>query len=264
LFPIGDENRSTVRPYVNYALLITNIVVFFFFYLGGAQVLWNAIVEYGTIPSYILKGERLWTLVTSMFMHADPVHLLGNMAYLWVFGDNIEGSIGHGKYLLFYLLGGLAASFAHIASTLVALPLSGVAGFDPLGIPSVGASGAISAILGAYLLLFPRARIRTLIIRFFITIVRVPAMYYLGFWFLYQLLLGVVSITGLSFASIAFWAHIGGFVFGVLTVKLFNVKPRVQPRATPRQILRMRRCPYCGYENAPTGFYCANCGSRIR
>jgi membrane associated rhomboid family serine protease len=264
MFPIGDENRSPIRPYVNYVLLIANIVVFVFFYLGGDDVLWIAIVEYGTIPSFILRGERLWTLITSMFMHADPIHLLGNMAYLWVFGDNIEGSIGHVKYLLFYLLGGLIASFAHIASTLIALPMSGVTGFDPLDIPSVGASGAVSAILGAYLLLFPRARIRTLIIRFFVTITRVPAMYYLGFWFLYQLLLGVVSITGLSFASIAFWAHIGGFVFGVVTMKLLHVKPQVKPRAMPRQLLRMRRCPYCGYENAPTGFYCASCGSRIR
>ena len=97
MFPIGDENRSTVRPYINYALLLANIAVFFFFYLGGDDVLWRAIVEYGTIPSFILRGDRLWTLITSMFMHADPIHLLGNMAYLWVFGDNIEGSIGHGK-----------------------------------------------------------------------------------------------------------------------------------------------------------------------
>jgi len=142
LFPISDENRATRRPYVNYGLLLINTVVFLYFLLQGTGTLITGIESFGVTPSYILNGERLWTLLTSMFMHADIMHLFGNMLYLWVFGDNIEDALGHTKYLVFYLLGGLAATFAHIASLFVMLPSFGDVGFD---IPSVGASGAISA-----------------------------------------------------------------------------------------------------------------------
>ena len=177
------------------------------------RVLENGIWEFGTIPRDVMQGENLWTLITSMFMHADVMHLVGNMIYLWVFGDNIEDALGHTKYIVFYILGGLAASFAHIASLFAALPsfAYGV-GF---GIPSVGASGAISAVLGAYMLLYPRARIRTLVFYFLIQIITVPALYYLGFWFLYQLMMGFFSLTLLS-SGVAFWAHIGGFIVGLI------------------------------------------------
>lgn len=222
LFPIHDENRPERKPYVNYGLLLINIVVFFYFFLQGTRMLIDGIIYFGAIPSYIVNGERLWTLLTSMFMHADIMHLLGNMLYLWVFGDNIEDALGHTKYLVFYLLGGLAATFTHIASLFVTLPSFGYIGFN---IPSVGASGAISAVLGAYLLLYPRAKIRTLIFYIFIHIITVPAIYYLGFWFIYQLMMGVFSMTGLS-SGVAFWAHIGGFAAGLLAVKVFGIKPR--------------------------------------
>jgi len=170
-------------------------------------------------------------------MHADILHILGNMLYLWVFGDNIEDALGHSKYLIFYLSGGLAATFAHIASVLFTLPsLEYYGGVASLMTPSVGASGAISAVLGSYLLLYPRARIRTLIFTIFIQIVRIPAYYYLGFWFLYQLLLGVITLTGVS-SGVAFWAHIGGFVAGLLIIKPLGarVKPRrpTPPREKP-------------------------------
>jgi membrane associated rhomboid family serine protease len=218
VFPIHDENRPRKKPYVNYALLLINVVIFFFFYLQDINNLSDGIISLGAIPSYILRGERVWTLLTSMFMHADIMHLLGNMVYLWVFGDNIEDAFGHVKYLIFYLLGGLAASFSHIGSLLITLPSLGQVG---LNIPSVGASGAISAILGAYLVLYPRAKIRTVVFYFFVQIISVPAFYYLGFWFLYQLMMGVYTLSGFL-SGVAFWAHIGGFIGGVVMVMIFT------------------------------------------
>ena len=222
LFPIYDENRPATKPYVNYILISVNILVFFIFFGGGLETLRAGIISLGVRPVYILHGERLWTLFTSMFMHADLMHLLGNMLYLWIFGDNVEDDLGHIKYILFYFSGGLIASFTHIASVLIALPTVGPSG---LILPSVGASGAISAVLGAYLILYPRARIRTVIFYFFIQIISVPAYYYLGFWFLYQLLMGVISLTGFS-SGVAFWAHIGGFVAGVSMIKALGVKAK--------------------------------------
>lgn len=230
MLPIHDENRSVNTPYVNYGLILVNVLVFFFFFLGGTRMLRDGIFSFGAVPIYIVNGERLWTLLTSMFMHADIMHLLGNIVYLWVFGDNIEDVLGHTKYLAFYLLGGLTASFTHVASLLVALPSIGIVG---LGVPSVGASGAISAVLGAYLLLYPSARIRTLVFYIFISIVSIPAYYYLGFWFLYQLIMGVFSLTGFS-SGVAFWAHIGGFAAGYAIMWFLRVKPKVKPKAKLR------------------------------
>ncbi|MEM2369728.1 MAG: rhomboid family intramembrane serine protease [Candidatus Bathyarchaeia archaeon] len=227
MLPIGDENKPSKTPYVNYALTVANIIIFFFFLIQGWRALNRAIILYGVIPAYILSGERLQTLFTSMFIHADILHLLGNMVYLWVFGDNIEDTFGHIKYLVFYLLGGLFASLVHICSTLLSLfvkPIPYVV--SELSTPAVGASGAISAVLGAYMLIYPNARIRTLVFYLFIvTVVSVPAYYYLGFWFIYQLLMGIISLTGLS-SGVAFWAHIGGFIFGIITAKAFKVKPK--------------------------------------
>jgi len=242
LFPIYDENRPSTRPIVNYALIIINVFIFFFFSAGGILALQMGIIYLGVIPIHILRGERLWTLLTSMFMHADFMHLFGNMIYLWVFGDNVEDDLGHLKYLLFYLFGGFVASFTHIASVIAALPTVG-----PVGLitPSVGASGAISAVLGAYLLLYPRARIRTVVFYFFIQIISVPAYYYLGFWFLYQLLMGLISLTGFT-SGIAFWAHIGGFVAGLATVKLLGVKAKPKRRVTV--VVRRRVRPPYYYE----------------
>ncbi|MFW6110836.1 MAG: rhomboid family intramembrane serine protease [Thermoproteota archaeon] len=224
MFPIHDENRPTKTPYVNYGLLVINIAVFFSFFFQGN--LNTAIRSLGAVPQKVVNGEELWTLLTSMFMHAGIMHLAGNMVYLWIFGDNIEDVLGHVNYLIFYLLGGLVATFAHIGSVYLTLPnLSAV---TPT-IPTVGASGAISAVLGAYLILYPKARIRTLTFYFFITIVTVPAFYYLGFWFIYQLLMGVISLTGLS-SGVAFWAHIGGFAAGITLIKGLRIRPQPKRR----------------------------------
>jgi len=236
LIPLYDENRPEKRPFVNYTLILINIVVFFFFFLNGNLL--KGIRLYGAVPAAILSGDRLWTIFTSMFMHADIMHIAGNMLYLWIFGDNIEDALGHGKYLVFYLAGGVFSTFMHIASTLLS------ALFTPipyvildLRIPSVGASGAISAVLGAYMLLYPRARIKTLVFYFyFFTIVRIPAFFYLGFWFLYQFLMGLFALTGLP-STVAFWAHIGGFLFGLMIVKGFNVTPKRRPPAPRRKPL---------------------------
>ena len=233
MFPIKDENRPSSRPYVNYGLILLNCVFFFFFYLQGWNALENSIVQLGAIPWYILRGERLWTLFTSMFMHADTMHILGNMLYLWVFGDNIEDFLGHKKYIGFYMVGGLAANFTHILSMLFLTVINPAPGFIPyiiydLRIPAVGASGAVSSVLGAYLFLFPKAKIKTLVFYIIITIVSVPALYYLGFWFIYQLLMGIVSLTGLS-SGVAFWAHIGGFVFGFIVMRVFGAKRQSRP-----------------------------------
>jgi len=228
LFPLHDENRSSTRSYTNYALILINVAIFFYFFMQGSRVLQRAIVNLGTTPSDIIAGRKLWTLLTSTFMHADIMHILGNMVYLWVFGDNIEDALGHLRYLFFYLFGGLAASFAHIGSVIYMLPsLEPYLGLINLSTPAVGASGAISAVLGAYLLLYPKARIRTLVFYIFIQIVSVPAYYYLGFWFLYQLMMGVISLTGLS-SGVAFWAHVGGFVAGFLTIKPFGAKLKLK------------------------------------
>jgi len=236
MIPLYDENRPLKKPFVNYTLILINLIVFFLFFLTGT--LRKGIMLYGAVPINILSGKNLWTIFTSMFMHADIMHIAGNMLYLWIFGDNIEDALGHGKYLIFYLAGGVFSTFTHIASTLFS------AFFTPipyvlldLRIPSVGASGAISAVLGAYLLLYPRAKIRTLVFYFyFFTIVSVPAFYYLGFWFLYQFLMGLFSLTGLP-SSVAFWAHIGGFVFGMIIIRGLSVTPRRRPPAARRKPL---------------------------
>ena len=230
MFPIHDENRPAKTPYVNYGLLVINIAVFFSFFLQGN--LNSAIWTFGTVPQEVVNGRELWTLLTSMFMHGGIMHLAGNMVYLWIFGDNIEDVLGHVNYLIFYLLGGLVASLAHIGSVYLPLPdlIGAVTPTIPLvEIPTVGASGAISAVLGAYLILFPKAKIRTLTFYFFITIVTIPAFYYLGFWFIYQLLMGLFALTGAS-SGVAFWAHIGGFAAGILIMKGLGIRSRPKPR----------------------------------
>jgi membrane associated rhomboid family serine protease len=154
-----------------------------------------------------------------MFLHGSWMHLIGNMWYLWIFGDNVEEAMGHFRYLVFYIISGLLASLSHI--------LSGAGSV----LPSIGASGAISGVLGAYLLLYPRARVLTLIILgWFIRLIYIPAAFVLGLWFLLQLLSGSMS-GGQDAGGVAFWAHIGGFAAGLILVRLFRKKKRVAPLA---------------------------------
>ncbi|MDD3654935.1 MAG: rhomboid family intramembrane serine protease [Desulfotomaculaceae bacterium] len=155
-------------------------------------------------------GEQLARLTTAMFLHGGWLHVLSNMLYLWIFGDNVEGRMGHFKYLLFYLLTGYLATITHVFSS----PFSEV--------PLIGASGAIAGVLGAYLILYPRAKVLTLIFIFvFIQVVPIPAVIFLGVWFIIQILSGAASLTSQAAQGVAFWAHTGGFVAGMLLVKLF-------------------------------------------
>ena len=229
MLPLHDENRPLKRPYVNYALIVVNVAVFLYLYLQGPEVFEAAILRYGMVPAYILAGERLYTILTSMFMHADILHLCGNMLYLYIFGDNVEDALGHVGYLAFYLACGVGAAFTHLFATLISRLFMPPSLFAlSIKIPAVGASGAISGVLGAYFLLYPRAKIRTLVTYYVITVVSIPAYYYIGFWFVYQLLMGVFALA--LPVSVAFWAHVGGFVIGLLLVRALGIRPPVKKR----------------------------------
>ncbi|MEE9374071.1 MAG: rhomboid family intramembrane serine protease [Saprospiraceae bacterium] len=227
IFPIGDTNvKGGAKPLFAYSLIVVNVIVF----LLQLQVEGNLVCEYATIPRDISRGKDLHTLVSSMFLHGGWMHLIGNMLFLWVFADNIEAVIGNTRFIIFYLLGGFFASGAHIALELLVggdgsltccLPCatgSNCAIDDNLclgSVPSLGASGAISAVMGAYLVMFPKSTIKVLV---FIWTVRVSALLFLGFWFVEQLMSGIggLSVISAQSAGVAWWAHIGGFVFGLV------------------------------------------------
>ena len=209
MIPIGDDNSTRrITPIVTYFLIILNVIVFFLEMSGG-----NAFIEkWAFVPSRFLDNPStdFPTIFTSMFMHAGWVHLLGNMLYLWIFGDNVEDRFGHGKFTLFYFLCGIAAIFAQLA-------------FNPdSSIPNVGASGAISGILGSYLLLYPKGRIRVLVGR---GVMHAPALLVIGLWIVLQLFSGFGSLesTGQQ-GGVAYMAHIGGFAAGCLLTLLFRGK----------------------------------------
>jgi membrane associated rhomboid family serine protease len=223
LLPIRDENRSKTTPHITRILIILNVAAFIpylFAFLPQDTTLhlftnwlYN---NFTMVPAEIIQGRNLHTLITSMFLHGDIFHIGGNMLFLYVFGDNVEDTFGHLPYILFYLICGIVADFVHILS---------ISTSSGLLIPTLGASGAISGVMGAYILLYPRARIETLILTFIITIVSIPAIFFLGFWFLLQLLYTWLDPSG----NVAYWAHIGGFVAGLilgLTVRRRVRKPK--------------------------------------
>lgn len=224
MIPLRDDNPSSSAPLVTYLLIAVNVVVFLYMLsLGSEAAIERFVFAWGAIPGEITGragGDPVSeypTLISSMFMHGGWAHLLGNMLYLWIFGDNVEDMMGHGGFLVFYLLTGLAAVWAHILTS----PAS--------RIPLVGASGAIAGVLGAYLALFPRAHIISLVIfGFFIRTVAVPAMLFLPIWFLMQFLQGVATL-GADTAGVAWWAHIGGFVAGFVLVWFFARRRRSRP-----------------------------------
>ncbi len=203
MFPIRDHNPSERTPYVTYALIAINLVVFLW-QLSLDQRSENMfIVSYGVVPAVVTQGFGFETLVTSMFLHGGFMHFIGNMLFLWVFGDNLEDELGHWHFGLFYLACGVGAAFAQI------LP-------DPTSrVPMVGASGAIAGVMGAYLLFFPKARVDVLfIIIVIIKIIPLPAWIVLGAWFALQLFNG--AATPIEGGGVAYYAHIGGFVVGFL------------------------------------------------
>lgn len=206
---------------MNVSIILANVAVFIYELSLGERELERFFLQFGVVPQYVTTAlysfdvglATILPLFSSMFLHGGWLHLGGNMLYLWVFGDNVEDKLGHGRYLLFYVLTGLAASFAHIA-------------IDPLSeIPTVGASGAISGVLGAYLLMFPGARVVTLIPVFmFLQVAELPALVVLGLWFVLQFFNGLASLgyETAGMGGVAWWAHIGGFVAGLILVKPFR------------------------------------------
>ena len=213
MIPLRDINPIRTTPVVNYLIIIVNVLTFMWELSFGPNLeraLFNVafIPARFWIPGYLLPN--LITIFISMFLHGGLLHIASNMLYLWIFGDNIEDRLGHGRYLIFYLLCGFGATLSH-------------AFFNPTSrVPAIGASGAIAGVLGAYLILFPRAQVTTLIpIFFFITIREVPAFIILGLWFVLQLFSGVgsLSVAGAEQAGgVAYFAHIGGFVLGMILV----------------------------------------------
>ncbi|MCL5023795.1 MAG: rhomboid family intramembrane serine protease [Nitrospirae bacterium] len=221
MIPLSDTDRRPLNfPIVTAVTIAVNAVVFFFELTMDDTF----VIEWAYVPSEIAAGKRLLTLLTAMFMHGGWFHIIGNMVYLWAFGPEIEDVMGRGRYLAFYLLGGLAASLAQI-------------GMNPSSnIPNLGASGAIAAVMGAFLITFPRDRIRTLVfLGWFVTITMIPAVILVGFWFLIQLFSGIGALTQRqSGGGIAYMAHVGGLVFGALTAKLFESRKRLNARGLRR------------------------------
>jgi membrane associated rhomboid family serine protease len=223
MFPIHDDNPTTRKPYVTIGLIVTCALVYFWQLSLGPRQGQAAVYSFGFIPAVFFDQVQLppelriipptATLITAMFMHGGFMHIAGNMLYLWVFGNNIEDACGHIRFLVFYVLCGLVAAFAQ------ALP------DQASQIPMIGASGAISGVLGAYLVLFPRARVHVLIPFFILFVYQVPAGYLLGFWFLFQLVSGATAAPGQG--GVAFWAHVGGFVTGMTLIWLFRDKSAV-------------------------------------
>jgi membrane associated rhomboid family serine protease len=211
MIPLRDENPSRTAPTVTRALILLNALVFIV-ELGLGPALPNVIYGWGLVPQRVagvFTGQEppvmpLIAVLTSMFLHGGWVHLIGNMWYLWIFGDNVEDRMGHAWFLAFNLASGVAAAVLHVV----------VSPWSPA--PTVGASGAIAGVLGAYAVLYPRARVLTLVpIVFFIQIVALPALVVLGFWFVVQFFTGALTLGG-GGGGVAWWAHIGGFLFGMI------------------------------------------------
>lgn len=231
MIPIRDDTPRFSTPYVTYFLIITNVLVFIYELMIGAQseaALSSFISEFGIVPRVdvaILTGSThlsptaaIIPIFTSMFLHGSWLHIIGNMWVLWIFGDNIEDYLGHFKYLIFYFASGLGAALLHIALNLNSR------------MPSVGASGAIAGVMGAYFVLYPKARVLTVVpLIFFFTFWRLPAWIVLGYWFLVQFLSGAataIAATSQTTGGVAFWAHVGGFVTGIVLIKV--LPPRVR------------------------------------
>lgn len=214
MLPVGDDDvRGGGLPIVGWLLIGINALVFVYELSLGSDQLQQFFNQYGVVPAQILAGENLFSLITSMFLHGGWMHIIGNMLFLFVFGDNVEAVLGSVLYLFFYLAGGLAASAGHILFNMGS------------NVPSLGASGAIAAVLGAYVVMFPRARVRILIfLLYFVQITRVTALVFVGVWFLTQFLYGVASLGAESAqtAGVAYWAHVGGFVLGLAAGAAFR------------------------------------------
>jgi len=243
IFPLYDDNSDrTTTPIVNYALIAINVLVFVFLQQLGTNERFTQ--AFSTVPQEIISGRDVrtpdrvvehpatgqeillpglqptpfsvyLTLIFSMFMHGGIAHIAGNMLFLWIFGDNVEDRMGHWRYLIFYLVCGVLASLAHVLTTVMFAAEPG-----SLLIPSLGASGAISGVLGGYIVLYPHRRVTAIVFRF---VTDVPAYVAIGIWFAFQLISGMGVLGGSQLGGVAYAAHIGGFVAGVVLVKVFTI-----------------------------------------
>ncbi len=249
MFPIRDDNPKVLTPYATYAIALANVAAWVLVQgMGTEPYISASVCRLGLIPGELLgtigsgvsvelgpdavcvlgEGGRWHTALTSMFLHGGWFHLIGNMWFLWIFGDNVEGAMGHGRFVVFYVLSGLAAAVAQVWAS----PGS--------AIPMVGASGAIGGVMGAYVVLYPRVHVHMLVpLGFFITTVAVPAFLMLGYWFVIQLV-GGFGTLGVDRGGVAFWAHVGGFAAGVVLVFLLR----------NRRLLDQH--PYHGWTRSPT------------
>lgn len=230
MIPLHDDNPTTIKPFLTIAFIVSCSVIFLWQLSLGTRGFEMAVYRLGVIPAALLGDKTLppelamvpptLTVFTSMFMHGGWMHLIGNMLYLWIFGNNIEDAMGHVRFVVFYLLCGIAAVFAQALPNMEST------------IPMIGASGAISGVLGAYLLLFPRAHVLVLVpLGFFTRTMYLPAMLVLGFWFLLQLINSALADPGQG--GVAFGAHIGGFIAGMVLLPLFKYR-HVRLFAPPR------------------------------
>jgi membrane associated rhomboid family serine protease len=211
MIPLRDSQRSNSTPVITIGLIVVNVLAFLYQTSLDRFSLNHVIMEYGVVPSRL----QLTSLATSMFLHGGWMHLIGNMWFLWIYGDNVEDILGHAKYLIFYLACGVTAALAHVA-------LNGDS-----RVPTIGASGAIAGVMGAYMVKFPRARIITLIFLFvFVTTIEIPAYVILLYWFVIQIFSGVGSIgySQISQGGVAWFAHVGGFVTGIVLVMLMRTR----------------------------------------
>lgn len=236
--PIRDDAPTVRTPFVTVALIAANVLVFIYTYFQGSEGFQLLIYQFGYIPAEFVHKVELTpfasaspylTAVTSMFLHGGWLHLIGNMLFMWIFGNNVEDYLGHGKFLVFYLVAGLAAVALFTA-------------FDPDSqMPLVGASGAIAGVMGAYVVLQPHAKVTVLIIFFFIQFVTIPAKVVLGIWFALQLIMSLNDkVTGVSGGGVAWIAHVGGFVFGWILLKLITKISGVQgPSSGGQRVYRM-------------------------
>ncbi len=218
MIPIRDSVRSSAFPFINYTLIVVNFLVFFY-ELSLGRGLDSFIDRWAMTPALVTTHPLAWgdsyppvvtTVLTSMFLHGGWTHVLGNMLFLWVFGDNVEDAMGSLRYLFFYLAAGVAAGAAQIFM-----------GADS-PVPSLGASGAVSGVLGAYLVLYPGAKVLTWVPVLLFLVIRIPAVVFIVLWFLIQFLQGLASAGDPSLGGVAWWAHVGGFVAGVLMVQFFR------------------------------------------
>ncbi len=213
LIPLGDASRRPTRiPVVTVLIILVNAFVFVLELMGGDAF----VTQWSAIPAQIFSGHHWITILTAMFMHASWSHIIGNMIFFWAFGPEIEDAMGRWRYLVFYLVGGIVAMLAQVAAN------------SHSTVPNLGASGAIAAVMGAFMVTYPRDRIRSILLIFvFIKVTFIPAAFLIGFWFLTQLF-SAGAVAQAQTGGVAYLAHIGGFLFGAVTARLFEDPRRIE------------------------------------